>query len=308
MSRFALTKRQRELLPSDEDVRFYEEHGWYLSRPLFTDEELHRVLEASHKFYAGHRDRSLPVKPERSAYWEPSDGDVQRHNDYICYENDTIRNVLCKPLIGAVAARLAKKSLLRLWSSTLIYKPPRAEEPTNVVPWHTDRHHWQVCTSDDLLTAFIPLHDCDEESGTLIVIDGSHKWKELPAEKGDDPTLHFADRPRQALETALEKTARYNGAVVRKIPVVIPKGCASFHHSRTYHGSESNLKPYPRRVVTVRFQGGDNHWRPFLKPNGEHAVYHHDGLVRKDDNGEPDYTDPSFCPVVWEEPGRAVAR
>lgn len=42
-----------------------------------------------------------------------------------------------------------------------------------------------MCSSDALLTAFIPLHDCDESNGTLVVADGSHLWRELPESAGD---------------------------------------------------------------------------------------------------------------------------
>jgi len=40
---FALTERDRSLLPSDSDIEFYAEHGWYLSK-LFTDDEIDDLL------------------------------------------------------------------------------------------------------------------------------------------------------------------------------------------------------------------------------------------------------------------------
>ncbi len=84
-----------------------------------------------------------------------------------------------KPLIGAVAAALARADAIRVFQSTLIYKPPVATEPTNVVPWHFDKHYWSPSTSDRMLTAFIPFHECDEEMGTITMIDGSHRWREI---------------------------------------------------------------------------------------------------------------------------------
>lgn len=299
MSQFAISAAEKGLLPSDDDVRYYQEHGWYISQSLFTNDELALVYEASERFYKGHRDRSLPGKLSPAAYWTPAAGDVQRHNDYICYENDLIFRILCKPLIGAVASRLMSTRLVRLWNSTLINKPARSDEPTNIVPWHMDRHHWQSCTSNNLITAFIPFDDCDEDSGTLTVIDGSHLWTEIPAAPEDDTNLHFAERPAHALEAALTETARFNKAEIRKIPLVIEKGRVSFHHCCTYHGSGPNLKGYPRRVITIRFQDENNQWRNFQKPNGRIAAYSHDNLVRKNPDGNPDYSDPKYCPVIW---------
>ena len=43
--------------------RSTQEHGWFLSGKLFTDEEVDRLEAASERFYAGHRDRTLPVAP-----------------------------------------------------------------------------------------------------------------------------------------------------------------------------------------------------------------------------------------------------
>ncbi|MEU9124915.1 phytanoyl-CoA dioxygenase family protein, partial [Streptomyces sp. NPDC048506] len=120
-TRFTLTAAEQELLPSDDEVMFYQEHGWYLSKKLLTDEEVDLLDSAADRFYAGHRDRTLPVRPPRLAYWEPEKGDVHRHNDYIFYEDDTVRRILSKPIIAAVAARIAETSQIRLWNSTLIH-------------------------------------------------------------------------------------------------------------------------------------------------------------------------------------------
>ncbi|MFG2291810.1 phytanoyl-CoA dioxygenase family protein [Streptomyces sp. NPDC048603] len=299
MEAFPLTRAERALLPSADDVRFYREHGWYLSEPLLSPGELAEVDRSNERFYAGHRDRPLPKKPPREEYWEPHHGDVLRHNDFICYENLTARRILCKPLVAAVAARLMGTDQVRLWTSTLTLKPPQPDEPSNVVPWHTDRHHWQMCTSDSLLTAFIPLHACDESFGTLTVIDGSHRWEELPLP--DSSTLHFAQRDTGELEGLLHATARHNGDRARAVPLAIGQGRISFHHCRTYHGSGPNVSGAPRRVVTVRFQDRENRWRPYPLGDGSLATHNMNDLVRRTAEGHPDYTDPEFCPVLYED-------
>ncbi|OAH12993.1 phytanoyl-CoA dioxygenase family protein [Streptomyces jeddahensis] len=302
MAVFSLTPAEQALLPSPEEVRFYRDHGWYLSKRLFSDEEIEEVSRSNERFYEGHRDRTLPKKPPREEYWEPEHGDVLRHNDYICYENLTVRRILCKPLIAAVAGRLMGTEQVRLWTSTLIYKPPQPEEPTNVVPWHTDRHHWQMCTSDKLLTAFIPLHDCDEDSGTLSVIDSSHTWEDV--DLPDSSALHFAQRDADELDDLLEATATRNGSRARAVPLAIEKGQVSFHHCRTYHGSGPNVSGRPRRVVTIRFQDQSNRWRPFRLSDGSLATHNIDELVRRTPEGHPDYADPDFCPVLYEDTPR----
>jgi Phytanoyl-CoA dioxygenase (PhyH) len=294
---FVLTDEERELLPSDADVRWYAEHGWYLSKQLLSDAEADTLVSASERFYAGHRDRRLPARPPDLSYWEPSHGPVQRHNDYVHYESEAIARILRKPLIGAVAARLAGAAEIRVFQATLIYKPPLTGEASNLVPWHADRHYWQTCTSERMLTAFIPFHDCGEEFGTITMVDGSHRWRE--PDGGDDSTRHFAQRNRDELECILAQAARHNGAGVRKVPMVIPKGHMSFHHCRVYHGSGPNRSGLPRQAISFHLQDGENTWRPFRRPDGGVLAYNHDGVVRQTDQGTPDYADPDFCPVLW---------
>jgi len=134
IERYPLSEQDRALLPSDEDVAFYAEHGWYLTKKLFTDAEVDELVAASERYYAGERSRRLPTRPPRLAYWEPDQGDVQRHNDYVHYESDPLAKLLLKPIIGAVAARLARAREIRVFQSTLILKPPISGEPSNIVP------------------------------------------------------------------------------------------------------------------------------------------------------------------------------
>ena len=64
---FTLTDEERSLLPSESDVESYAEHGWYLSKKLFSDDEVAGLVTASERYYDGERDRSLPVRPPKLA-------------------------------------------------------------------------------------------------------------------------------------------------------------------------------------------------------------------------------------------------
>src|SRR5690349_6351530 len=281
-----LSESEQALLPTDDDVRHYAEHGWYLSRRMLTDDEVDELAAASEQYYAGERDRRLPVRPPRLAYREPANGEVLRHNDYVHNEHEVLGRILRKPLIGAVAARLAEVDSIRVFQSTLIRKPAIAGEPSNTVPWHFDKHYWATSSSDRMLTAFIPFHDCGEEMGTITMVDGSHRWVETGAE--DSTVRHFAQRDNTQLERLLVRNAEYNGAEVRKVPMVIPKGHVSFHHCRTYHGSGSNVSGRARNAVSLHLQDGDNAYREYRLSDVTLAAYNHDVLVRRTADGRPD--------------------
>lgn len=296
-TRFTLSDEERELLPTDDEVQFYRDHGWYVSRKLLSDEEIDLMADAADGYYAGHRDRVLPVRPPNLTYWEPSHGDVFRNNDYIWYESDVIGRIVSKPVISAVAARLAETDQIRMLNCTLFYKPPRPEEPSGVVPWHVDKHYWNNHTSDKLLTATIPFHDLDDQNGGITMIDASHKWAEAASDEG---TKHFIHRDAASVAASVAEIARANGAEIREVVMRMAKGQMSFHSCLIYHGSGPNRSATPRRSLGLHLQDRDNTWREHRLSTGEILSYNHDVLVRRNEHGHPDYSDPTFCPVLWD--------
>lgn len=294
---FALSAEDHQLLPTATDIEFYRRHGWFLAPPLLTEEEVDELAEAAEQHWAGHRDRVLPVQPPNLTYWEPGQGlDVFRNNDYILHESAAVARVLSKPVIGAVAALLAGTDQIRVLNSTLWYKPPSIDGRDGTVPWHTDRHYWMNHSSEELLTAFVPFHDCDESMGTLRFADGSHRWAAVA--QGDD--RHFAERDPRQQHAAMQRHAAASSAQVHEIPVTYRKGQMSFHHCRIWHGSGPNTSHTPRRTLGLHLQDRGNHWREYRDPDGRALSYNHDVLVRKTPEGVPDYADPDFCPVLWD--------
>jgi ectoine hydroxylase-related dioxygenase (phytanoyl-CoA dioxygenase family) len=148
-----------------------------------------------------------------------------------------------------------------------------------------------------MLTTFIPFHDCDERFGTITMIDGSHTWRECGG--SDSTTRHFARRDPAELDRLLAENAAFNHAQVRPVPMAIPRGHMSFHHCRIYHGSGANNAGTPRRAISLHLQDGDNRYTAFRLSDGTTVRYNHDHLVRRTEDGAPDYTDPQFCPVLW---------
>ena len=72
----ALTEAQTALLPTDDEVRAYRQHGWYHSKTVFTDAEIDAVLAGSERFYAGVADDS------GAPALEPWRRKVDGHPDY----------------------------------------------------------------------------------------------------------------------------------------------------------------------------------------------------------------------------------
>jgi hypothetical protein len=279
------------LLPTDDDIEAYREHGFYVSQVIVPDRVLDEALHGMARFYAGDRDAPFPGPPEvDDPGWRPDAGDVLRKNDYASLQVGELANLVRYPLIGAVAARLAGTPVVRLWHDQLLYKPvDRPERPANV-GWHTDRQYWRSCSSDQMLTAWVPFHDIDESTGPLTFLDGSHRRSTGSSEL--DFFNHDLDGP--------ERRLRENGHAVHKRVATLRRGQVSFHHCRTVHGSGPNRGPHPRRSMAIHMQTGDNRHRVASTDDGRIAEHFNDRLCRRV-GGVPDYTDPDLFPVLWDD-------
>lgn len=285
-----LSEEQISLLPSEEDVDFYEEHGWYISRKVLSDQVIDEAILGSERYYLGERDMSLPVSSGYSD-WRPEDGDGVRNNEFVSLQNKELRRLALQPIIGAIASRLARTRQIRLLDDQLVYKPPGPEGADSAVGWHADRAYWATCSSDNLLTAWIPFHDCGESNGTLVVIDGSHKWPDL------QETRFFNDQNLENTEAQFRKEERKT----IKVPITLKKGQVSFHHCWTIHGSYPNHSNSSRLAMAVHLQDDSNRYRAFRDWKGQEIHMFDEVLCRKLPNGSPDFTDPKAFPVVWSE-------
>lgn len=283
-----LTPEQLALLPTELDIAFYEAHGWYISAPIIPEEIIDQAIAGSERFYRGERDAYLSVR-EGFSDWKPGDKSVLRNNEYVSLQNRELRQLALQPMIGAIAAKLARTDQIRLLDDQLVYKS-QDQGITSGVGWHTDRAYWSNCTSDKLLTAWIPFHDCDEVRGPLVVMDGSHQWQGL------DHLRHFNETNLAHLEDQFAQ----EGKSVVKVPMTLKKGQVSFHNCWTIHGSYPNRSQERRLALAVHLQDYDNRYRSFKNLEGQDIHIFIEKLCRKLPDGIPDFSDPDIFPVLWQ--------
>jgi ectoine hydroxylase-related dioxygenase (phytanoyl-CoA dioxygenase family) len=284
----ANTAIDESFLPSEEDIVNYETHGWYVSPKIFDDALLDDAKMAIKRHHSGARDQALSAKAN-FADWRPGDEDKVRNNEFFSLQNHDIRDLCHHPLIGAIAARLSRASAIRLFDDQAICKPGGDNGDKTVVGWHTDHSYWSTCTSTRMLTAWIPLQDTNTNLGTLMVIDGSHKWPEVEHMRSfNNPDLHnLSDQiGRDIPEEAY-------------IPIELEKGQVSFHHMRLLHASGSNRSNRDRLAVAVHVQDSDNRYHK-IYADRKLVVLPHDEICRRQPNGDPDYTDQDVFPTLWE--------
>ena len=285
-----------DLLPSTEDVAFYQENGYWISPPILSDAVLDAAERGMARHYAGDVDRELPSDPDGTFGWaqgtwgwRPADGDVLRKNDYASLRVDELADLVRQSVIAACAARLAGAPEIRLWHDQLLYKPPARTDAANV-GWHTDRYYWKACSGENMLTAWVPFHDVTESGGPLMFVPGSHQWSE------DATDLSFFDTDMSSLD---RYAARHD---LRTVTVTLQRGQVSFHHCKTVHGSGPNHGAQPRRAIAIHLQPGDNRNSGARHPDGTLVTHGNDRICATLPDGRPDYADPAVCPRLWPSP------
>jgi hypothetical protein len=286
-----LTDEQQALLPTDEDVARYQERGWYISPKILSDDVVDEAVRGAKQHWEGHRDWQLPIT-EGFTDWRPGDPETVRIGEIIALQNHAIRTLAQQPIISAVAARLAGTSGIRLWESELIQKPPQTIVADAAIGWHTDRAYWMTCTSERMLTAWIPFHDCPIEMGPLMVVEGSHRWA-----LDHDALRTFKDVDLATMEQQLTD----GRADARKVSMVLEKGQVSFHNSLLLHGSDVNRSDQPRLCLALHLQDEENRYRRYYNAAGELWKVVADRLCATDEHGDPDYSDPAVCPTFWTQ-------
>jgi ectoine hydroxylase-related dioxygenase (phytanoyl-CoA dioxygenase family) len=279
-------------LPSDEDIAFYQAHGYWVAPTIVPGSLIATAVRGMERFYAEDVDehlaldggppttRALGAKPYSHWGWKPEDGNIMRKNDYTTLRVRELAALAHYPVIAACAARLSRATGLRLWHDQLLYKPTDTSGEAGNVGWHTDRYYWQTCSSEEMLTAWIPFADVHGSDGAMSMVDGSHLWSdglEIAWERSSFSVIDGVLAARRA----------------RLVPIELKRGQVSFHHCKTLHGSGPNLGAAPRRSLVVHFQPSNNEYV-------ERGRYHpNDDLVQKTAAGLPDYSDARICPTLY---------
>lgn len=277
---------------------FYEEHGWYAAPAIVDEKLLRQARQALKEHWAGHRDYPLAGAGRGFADWMPGDGEGTRNNEYLSLQNERVRALAWSWDIGKIACEVAGVEAVRLFDDQMVYKPPR--QAGSAVGWHVDGDYWGTCSSRQMLTAWIPLHECPEEMGPLVVLDGSHRWSHLI----DRSELSFHQTDMSALERFLTR----QGYPFKPVTMALRRGQFSLHHCRAIHGSFPNRSARPRVALALHMQDGENRYQPAFKPDGRPVHLFNDSICRKSDAGQPDYTDEHVFPLLWAGPGPGAGR
>jgi hypothetical protein len=291
-----MVKKEELLNQAVSPTEFFREHGWYVAPAVLSDDLLEQALLGLREHWAGHRDLQLPGAKKEFADWTPGDGEGTRNNEYISLQNARISRLVRCGTIGRITCEVAGFSSVRLFDDQMVFKP--GGQPASAVGWHVDGDYWRTCSSQQMVTAWIPLHDCPEEMGPLVVLDGSHRWSHTI----DRSVLSF----HQGDMSSLERYLTSEGHECKPVVMELQRGQFSLHHCRSIHGSFPNRAGAPRIALALHMQDGDNQYRPAFRPDGTPIRLFNDSICRKSPEGVPDYGDGTVFPELWNTLAAAV--
>ncbi|WP_320775634.1 phytanoyl-CoA dioxygenase family protein [Streptomyces sp. CRN 30] len=291
------------LLPSAEDIAGYRRDGYYVSGRIFSDDLLAAAVEGSERLYRGEYDERFAWSDDPAVdphFGVPfTDRTRSRADGYASFHSLALRALARHPVISSIAAALTGATEIRAWKDQLIYKAPASGPGENegVTGFHQDKRYWPTCRSDRMITAWIPLHDCSTRNGCLVVIKGSHRWRNNHA------LVTFDERNQDYIKSELINS---EGDELVEVPLQLRCGQVSFHDCYTIHGSYPNVSDAPRRALSVHLQDGENRYRDlnFLSSAKPVFLHSHDLICRTTEKGLPDYSDPDIFPTLYRGTAR----
>ena len=287
-----LSPSQIELLPSEEDILLYEKTGWYISPIVLPDELLEVAVGATHSFYKGEVDFRHPeiAGPANDVF----DGKKALiNNEFVSLQKKEIKNIVRHPMVAAIGAKLSRTKEIRLFADALMCKFPQKEKENSTFGWHRDKAYWPSCTSQNMLTAWIPLQDTTVDMGPMIVIENSHNW-DLTGEL--KKYCAAGNKDLEGLKDYLERSK----TDYKYIPMALKRGQLSFHHGDVFHASSVNSSDKNRISITIHLQDESNTFKQAYNDAGEKIRIGYERICREDENGNPDYRDPKIFPVLWD--------
>jgi ectoine hydroxylase-related dioxygenase (phytanoyl-CoA dioxygenase family) len=280
-----------EQVTSKEQLIF-QNQGWYISKQTLPIDLIKQARNAVDSFYHGEVDHK--IKNNTAIANDGHDeSSALRNNEFVTLQKQAFADLAFHPIVLSHAAKLLNSNTVNLFADSLVNKKPQKSDSLGVVGWHSDVAYWPTCSSKQLLTAWIPLQDVTVEMGPLELLSESNKWHQDQQIK---ELFGFGKPDLSKLETRLIEL----GYSLKPQLMTLKAGQVSFHHCDTIHCSRPNISNSNRIALAVHFQGETNSYKPAFKPCGEKIEISYDKICRKDEKGNPDYRDPDFFPLLWQ--------
>jgi ectoine hydroxylase-related dioxygenase (phytanoyl-CoA dioxygenase family) len=220
---------------TNEQVKFYREHGYLAGIKMLSDEQIEALRKevtelvdpnhpGNHLFYEFNSNES--ADPQKILFhalgaWRIAPG---------------LHDILWNPIFTVAASQLLDGAV-RFWHDQIFYKPAHHG---GVVIWHQDYSYWTRTQPMAHLSCWIGLDESTRENGCVYYVPRSHRWNLLPR-------ADFANNMDEILEALTPEQKRD----FKPVAIELKKGECSFHHPLMVHGSYENLTDRLRRAIVL---------------------------------------------------------
>ena len=217
---FMTSSRSREL-----DTAVYQRDGFILLGKSLEDACVQQLIAEEKRFRK--RDHRLVVLTQ------------------LMHRSALIRNLATQGAHIAALRQLMGNNIC-LTHQQYVSKSPHPDTPEIDVPWHQDNGYGRLDPMTDI-TVWFALDDCDERTGCLWVVPGSHRWP--LAEHTDMHGLRgmSVDQPGVALPMRAGEAVAFSGLLV--------------------HCSKAHRGPHTRHAFYLRYC--EPHVRMLRRPGAE---------------------------------------
>ncbi len=251
---------RNNLLPTEADIAFFKQNGYWVAPQLLDEARLERLREHMERVYAGQFETG---RAPYNGYWTPEQGNGLRKTDNSHWADLELRALATDPVIGEIASLLMGADSIRLWHDQLLFKPGNPDRRSGGnVGWHQDYAYWQCAAEPTLVTAWVAFDDVNLDNGCMQVVPRSHQWG----------LLNVNDFFEQDMEKQRQGMDLPEDASFEPVPMVMKAGQVSFHHALAIHGSGPNTTSRPRRSLAVHLMTGDTRYRAGTRGDGHMNV------------------------------------
>lgn len=228
-----------------EQTERFRTDGFLIYGPLLSPAEVNAAGERIDALASAEGEEAARVGARMEAGADTLEGVSRRDKTWqlmmVAKADDVIASIAAHPAILGLVRQLMRTGGVSYLQDQVLMKP--AFHGSHV-SWHQDSGYWtSVVPSIDppaIVTCWVAINNVTKDNGCVQMVPGSHTSGVLPHEPGGDHLLHV-----QGVD------------LTTAVPVVLPPGGVSFHHSCTVHGSAPNTTPHRRRGLALTYVRDD---------------------------------------------------
>jgi ectoine hydroxylase-related dioxygenase (phytanoyl-CoA dioxygenase family) len=235
-----------------EQQNAFNKDGFLVVKQLLSPNNYPAISQEAHSLFQGNF--STGVYPDEW-HWREGISFPNKTKEIVnsWKSSHLLAKFILNPQLGEFVCKLMNWPSVRIAQDDVILKPPLGSP----VGLHQDSayisRNFTSATSPVSVTMWIPLEPVDDSNGTLVYLNGSHKWS-LQA----DQTLEgFHAESDGEFAKQIDSLSGGNKPV-ELTPMALLAGDVAIHHQDTWHFSKQNSSTTrSRNVLVIHFLRGD---------------------------------------------------